>query len=137
MVFCVLVVVLPIWWHASISLGSTYTSMSNKTDMAVLSKLLSDTFSGIPLKTIILHLPYWAKLLWFDSSMATLFSRFSNFTFSLAFSSYKFLITMSFRLMISSFRLLMLWIMDFSNLSSESWLISVLCFCLWCYNHGT
>ena len=137
MVFCVLVVVLPIWWHASISLGSTYTSMSNKTDMAVLSKLLSDTFSGIHPKTILLHLPYWAKSLWFDSSMATLFSSFSNFTFSLAFSSYKFLITMSFRLMISSFRLLMLWIMDFSNLSSESWLISALCFCFWCYNHGT
>ena len=104
MVFCVLEVGFPIRWHASISLGSTCTSMSDKTDMTVLSKLLSGTFSGIPLKTTLFRLPYWAKSLWFDSSMATLFSSFSHFSFSLAFSSYKFLITMSFRLMISFFR---------------------------------
>ena len=81
MVFCVLEVGFPIRWHASISLGSTCTSMSDKTDMTVLSKLLSGTFSGIPLKTTLFRLPYWAKSLWFDSSMATLFSSFSHFFF--------------------------------------------------------
>ena len=135
MVFCILEVGLPMRWHASISLGSTCISMSDKTDMTVLSKLLSGTFSGIPLKFALLRLPYLGKSLWFDSSMATLFSSFSDFLFSLAFSSCKFLITMSFRLMISSFRLLMLWIMDFSNLSSESSLHSF--FCFWCFNYGT
>ena len=69
----------------------------------ILSKLLSGTFSGRPLKTTLSHLPYWAKSLWFDSSMTTLFSCFSHFSFSLAFSSCKFLITMSFWLMILSF----------------------------------
>ena len=47
MVFCILEIGLPIRWHTSISLGSTCTSMSDKTDMTVLSKLLSGTFSGI------------------------------------------------------------------------------------------
>ena len=86
MVFCVLEVGFPIRRHTSISLGSTCTSMSSKTDMTVLSKLLSGTFSGIPLKTTLFRLPYWAKSLWFDSSMATLFSSFSHFSFSLAFN---------------------------------------------------
>ena len=86
------------------SLSSTCTSMSDQTDMTILSKLLSGTFSWIPLTTTLLRLPYWAKSLWFDSSMPTLFSSFSHFTFSLAFSSCNFWITMPFRLMISSFR---------------------------------
>ena len=60
--------------------------------------------------------------------MATLFSSFfSHFIFSLALSSCKCLITMPFRLIISSFKLLMLseLSMDFSNLPSESWLITL------------
>ena len=52
---------------------------------------------------------------------------FSHFIFSLALSSCKCLITMPFRLIISSFKLLMLseLSMDFSNLPSESWLITL------------
>ena len=91
--FCVLDVGLPFRWHSSLSLGSTLTSMSNMTDGTIFSKSLSGTFSGIRLETALLCLPYWAKSLWFDSSMATLFSRFSHFTVSLAFSFWKFLIT--------------------------------------------
>ena len=81
MVFCVLEVHLSIPWHASISLGFTCTSMSDKTDMTVFSKLLLVTFSGIWLKATLLRLPCWAKSLWFDSSMATLFSSFTQFYF--------------------------------------------------------
>ena len=90
-VFCVLEIGLSTRWNTSISLGSTSTSMSNNADMTILSKLLSGTLSGIPLKTTLLCLPYWAKLMWFDSSIASMFSSFSHFTFSLAFSSCKFL----------------------------------------------
>ena len=63
-IFCVLEVGLPIQWHATISFASSLTSISDKT---VLSKLSS--FWGIPLKSTLLRLPYWAKSLWTDSSM--------------------------------------------------------------------
>ena len=57
-VFSVLEVGLLIRWHALIYFGSTSTSMFDKTGITVLSKLLSDKFSGIPLKTTLLNLPY-------------------------------------------------------------------------------
>ena len=72
-VFCYLKVDLQILWHALIYLGSTSTSVLDKTDITVLSKLLSDKFSGIPLKGVFLHLPDKAKSFWIDSSVAPIF----------------------------------------------------------------
>ena len=119
----------PSWWEFFVTVAIVFRWKDcEKTDMTVRSKLLSGTFSGILLKTTSLPLLYWAKLLWVDSSMATLFSSFSHFNFSLAFSSCRFLITVPFRLMISSFRPVMLWTMDYSNLSNKPSLISRLFF---------
>ena len=74
-------------------------------------------------------------LIWFKYGNSVF--KFFTFFFQPSIFICKLLIMMSFRLMISSFRPLMLWIMNFSNLSSQPRLISALFFCFWYYNHGT
>ena len=95
---------LPNLWQVSISWLSTETSISAKSNIADSSKTSSETDSGIPLKTMLFRRPYCAKALWPDSYFEHRFYNRSHLCLNFSFSSCRFLMTISLRLMISSLR---------------------------------
>ena len=103
MVFLEPLLDLPILWHSSTSLDSTLTSISERIDVTVDSSSESWTLSGMPEITKLFLLPYCSRASWEDSIKATLFSNCWHLTRSLSFSSCSLLMTVSFRLIVSSF----------------------------------
>ena len=91
-------------WQASICWLSTEAPISAKTDISDSSKTSSETDSGIPLKTMLFRRPYCAKALWSDSYFEHCFSNHSHLCLNFSFSSCRFLMAISLRLMISSLR---------------------------------
>ena len=89
---------LPILWQASMPRSSTSISMDFMILITEHSSSLSPIESGIPDASMLLRLPYCSKWL-------SLFSRTSTLLLNFAFSSYKFLIITSLRLISSSSRL--------------------------------
>ena len=122
MVFLEPLLDLPILWHSSTSLDSTLTSVSERIDVTVDSSSESWILSGMPEITKLFLLPYCSRASWEDSIKATLFSNCWHLTRSLSFSSCSLLMTVSFRLIISSFKLLILLII----LASRIWRHSLL-----------
>ena len=112
--------VFPNRWQASISSDCILTPVSDKIEETVFSKWLSGILSGIPAKTKLFFLPYCPKEFRFCSRVTTLFSKVPHFALSLSFSSCNGLITISFRLIISSFKLLILLMIFSSSFTSGS-----------------
>ena len=113
---------LPNLWQACISWLSTKTSMSAKTDISDSSKASSETDSGIPLNIALFRRPYCAKELWSDSYFEDHSSNRSHQLLNFSFSSCRFLVTTSLRLMISSMRELIRFTIFYSMLFIWSWL---------------
>ena len=108
MVFLEPLLDLPILWHSSTSLDSMLTSISERIDATVDSRSESWILSGMPEITKLFLLLYCSRASWEDCIRATLFSNCWYLTQSLSFSSCSLLMAVSFRLIISSFKLLIL-----------------------------
>ena len=114
--------VFPNRWQASISSDYMLTPVSDKIEETVFSNWLSGILSGIPDKSKLFLLPYCPKEFRFCSRVTTLFSKVLNFALSLSFSYSNCLITISFRLIISSFKFLIQLMIFSSSFTSGSWL---------------
>ena len=114
--------VFPNRWQASISSDCILTTMSDKIKETVFSNRLSGVLCEIPDKTKLFLLPYCPKEFRFCSRVTTLFSKVLHFALSLSFSSWNRLITISFGLIIYSFKLLILLMIFSSGFISGSWL---------------
>ena len=105
-----------------ISSACILTTMSDMIEETVFSNWLSGMLSGIPDKTKLFLLPYCPNEFRFCSRVTTLFSKVLHFALSLSFSSCNRLITISLRLTISSFKLLIQLMIFSSSFTSGSWL---------------
>ena len=121
----VFLLVFPNEWQASIPSDCIFTPMSDEIEATVFSNWLSSMFSRMPDKTKFL-LSYCSSGLRFCFSVTILFFKVPHFACSFSFLTCNFLITISFRLMISSFKLLMLLIIFSSSFTNESWLEALL-----------
>ena len=121
---------LPNLWQASMSFSSMFTFMSNM-EKTVFSKLLSSMESGIPLITMLFLLPFWAKEFCSVSSLTIFASSLLHFCRKFWFSSCRRLITVSFKLLISSLRLELPLLISSLRLS----IILYQPFLIWCYTH--
>ena len=106
--------VFPNRWQASISSDCILTTMSDKIEETVFSNWLSGMLCGKSDKIKLFILPYCPKNFRFCSGVTNLFSKVLHLALSLSFSSLNLLITISFELIIYSFKLLIL-LMIFSS----------------------
>ena len=106
--------IFPNGWQASISSDFILATMSHKIEETVFSNWLSGMLCGKPDKIKLFLLPNCPKKFRFFSRVTTLFSKVPHLALSPSFSSLNCLITISFGLIIYSFKLLIL-LMIFSS----------------------
>ena len=98
----------PIRWKSSISLDSYSTSISANTGVTVLYNSLSAIVSGMTIRTKLFLLPYCSRLFVEISNDTSLFSKLLHLVLSFLLSSCSLLIIMSFKIVVSFWRLLIL-----------------------------
>ena len=112
----------PILWQASTSTSFTvtWTLISDRIAVTVSSRSSSLMLSGIPDKTRLFLQSYCSRSSIDDCRTSTLLSKQSHFARNCALSSWNLFMTMSFRLLKSSLKLLMLLMMLSSRLFNKS-----------------